>query len=305
MSGNDGAYTYRFEPVTECVMCGSALARTFGRRLNQHQGLRPRSVVGAATTVIQCGTCGLIYSNPRPVPASLAQHYDRPPDEYWQPRYFESKADYFGSQARRFRLLWSGQHVPRALDVGAGLGKAMAALQRHGFETFGIEPSAEFHNRAIANGIDPDRLQRVALEAAQYEPGSFDLVSFGAVLEHLHDPAAALTQALLWLAPGGLIHVEVPSAKWLLARLLNLANRARGLDYVTNLSPMHPPYHLYEFTLDSFRCHARRAAYEVVDHRFYPCATFLPRPADGLARRVMAATNTGMQLEVWLTPGRS
>ena len=69
------------------------------------------------------------------------------------------------------------------------------------------------------------------------------------MLEHLQDPAAALTRALGWLAPSGLIHVEVPSAKWLLGRLLNLATRGLGMDYVTNLSPMHPPYHLYEFTL--------------------------------------------------------
>ena len=301
---DDGSYTYRFEPVAACVMCGSADARTLGRRLNRHQGLRPRGVVGIAATVVQCRACGLIYANPRPVPEALAQHYDRPPEEYWRAVYFEDQADYFGFQARRFRQLWDGNVVPRALDIGAGLGKQMAALERHGFDTFGIEPSAEFHNRAITNGIDSDRLQLAAVEDAQYEPGSFDFVSFAAVLEHVHDPAAALRRALGWLAPGGLIHVEVPSAKWLLARLLNFANRSRGTDYVTNLSPMHPPYHLYEFTLNSFEQHARRAAYELVDHRFYPCDTFVSGPADALARRVMAATDTGMQLEVWLRQAR-
>jgi len=86
----------------------------------------------------------------------------------------------------------------------------------------------------------------------------------------------------------------------LVARLLNLAYRVRGLDYVTNLSPMHPPYHLYEFTLESFVQHGRRTSYSVVDHRFYVCETFLPRVVDRLANRVMTATNTGMQLEVWL-----
>jgi SAM-dependent methyltransferase len=301
---DQGTYTYRFEPVTACVMCGSAEARTLGRRLNGHQGLRPRRAVGVATTVVQCRACGLIYANPRPVPETLAQHYDRPPEEYWQARYFEDETGYFGSNADRFRHLWDGNGVPRALDIGAGLGKAMAALERQGFDAFGIEPSAEFHDRAIANGIDPDRLQLAAVEDAEYEPNTFDFVIFGAVLEHLHDPATALARAVVWLAPGGLILIEVPSASWLLSRLLNLANRARGLDYVTNLSPMHPPYHLYEFTLDSFERHARRAAYEVVDHRFYPCDTFLPSPADAFAAHVMAATDTGMQLEVWLRQAR-
>ncbi len=299
MSGGD-TYTYRFEPVVACVMCGSTGAKTLGRRLNGHQGLRPRRAVGVATTVVQCRACGLIYANPRPVPETLAQHYDRPPEEYWQARYFEQEVDYFGYYADRFRRLWSGTGVPRALDVGAGLGKAMAALERRGFETFGIEPSAAFHSRATANGIDPDRLQLAEVEDAEYEPGSFDFVSFASVLEHLHDPAAALTRVLEWLAPNGLIFVEVPSARWLLARLLNRAHRTRGLDYVTNLSPMHPPYHLYEFTLDSFSRHGQHTSYEVIDHRFVPCDTFLPRHAGAFARRVMAATDTGMMLEVWL-----
>jgi SAM-dependent methyltransferase len=285
-------------------MCGSAEARVLGRRLNGHQGLRPRRFIGVATTVAQCRTCGLIYANPRPVPEAVANHYDRLPEEYWQAGYFEDQADYCASQAHRFSALWDGNDIPRALDIGAGVGKAMAALERLGFDTFGIEPSAAFRGRAIANGVDPDRLQLAAVEDAQYEPGTFDFVSFASVLEHLHDPAAALTRALEWLAPGGLIHVEVPSAKWLLGRLLNLAHRGRGVDNVTNLSPMHPPYHLYEFTPCSFERHAQRASYEVVDHRFYPCHMFLPPLADALASRLMAATDTGMQLEVWLRHAR-
>jgi SAM-dependent methyltransferase len=236
------------------------------------------------------------------VPQSLAQHYDRPPERYWASSYVESQAGSFEAEPIRFRQLWDGSRVPRALDVGAGLGKAMASLERCGFDTYGIEPSAAFRDRAAANGIDPDRLHLSSVEDAEFEAGSFDFVTFGAVLEHLQDPAAALTTAVGWLAVGGLIHAEVPSAKWLLSRLLNLANRVRGLDYVTNLSPMHPPYHLYEFTLDSFIQHGQRASYRVVDHRFYVASTFLPRPLDRLADRVMTATDTGMQLKVWLRP---
>lgn len=292
--------TYRFEPVSACVMCGCTGAKTLGRRLNGHQGWRPRRIVGVATTVVQCRECGLIYANPRPVPEMLAHHYDREPEQYWRPEYFENEADYFGDAADRFLRLWRRGDAPRALDVGAGLGKAMAALQRRGFEASGLEPSPTFRDRAISNGIDAGRLQLAGVEDAVYEADSFDFVVFGAVLEHLHDPASALSRALGWLSPAGLIVAEVPSAKWLIGRLLNAANRVRGLDYVTNLSPMHSPYHLYEFTVDSFQRHAERAGYEIVDHRFYACKTFLPSAADELATRVMAATNTGMQLEVWL-----
>lgn len=293
---------YRFESATECVMCTCRDARTLGRRLNRHQGIRPRRATGVATTVVQCRKCGLIYADPRPVPETLAQHYGVSPEEYWRPAYFETERSHFEYFASKFRSLWRSDRVPRALDVGAGAGKLMAALEAEGFDVFGIEPSCQFRARAIARGISRDRLQLAAIENAQYEPLAFDFVCFSAVLEHLHNPAIAVERALAWTARGGLLFVEVPSAHWLLGRLLNLAYRAQGLDYVTNLSPMHPPYHLYEFTLEAFAQHSRRAAYEVVEHRFVPCETFLPAGVETVAAKIMQATNTGMVLQLWLRP---
>ena len=281
-------------------MCAHAGARVLGRRLNGHQGFRPTRLIGIASTVVQCRGCGLIYANPRPVPDTLAQHYDRPPEDYWQPSYFDDAAGYFDEQIVRFRRLWDDGRKPRALDAGAGLGKAMTSLERHGFDAFGFEPSAAFRNRALASGVNEDRLKLASIETAQYADGMFDLVTFGAVLEHLNDPAAALEKALGWTAEGGLIHAEVPSAKWLMARLLDRAYRMQGLDYVTRLSPMHPPFHLYEFTLEAFERHGSRVGYSLADHRFIVCDTFLPPFLRGIASRVMNATDTGMQLEVWL-----
>jgi len=296
--------SYRFEAGDACVMCGGREATTLGRRLNRHQGIRPRGKHGVATTVVRCCGCGLVYSDPRPVPETLEQHYDLPPEEYWHAAaragYFEPGPDHFSEQIAAFRRLWTGSGTPRALDVGAGIGKTMMALERSGFETSGIEPSPAFFQRAITRGIDRDRLRPAAIETAQFEPNSFDFVSFGAVLEHLHDPAGALEKTIGWTARGGLIYVEVPSANWLMARVLNAFYRVQGLESVTNLSPMHPPFHLYEFTLEAFRRHGWRAGYEVISHEFFVCQTYLPRPVARVAERIMTTTNTGMMLLVWL-----
>lgn len=281
-------------------MCGDRHARVLGRRLNTHQGLRPRHRTAIATTVVRCSQCGLIYTNPRPAPERFAQHYDKPPEEYWEAEFFDERTDYYAAEVAEFRRLWQGRRTPRVLDVGAGIGKTMTALSREGFETYGLEPSHSFHERAVANGIPADRLQLAGVEEAEYDSEAFDFVSFGAVLEHLQDPAAALERAASWLAPGGLIHAEVPSARWLLARTLNAAYLAQGLDYVTNLSPMHPPYHLYEFTAASFHQHGRRVGYRVVSHQVFACSTFLPQPLAALATWIMNRTGTGMQLRVWL-----
>jgi SAM-dependent methyltransferase len=284
-------------------MCGGVEANALGRRLNRHQGLRPRRATGVTTTVVKCKSCGLIYANPRPRPVTLGQHYDVSPEHYWSVAHLAPES---GGTAEHyvatFRRLWDGEGVPVALDVGAGLGHSMQELQRRGFEVFGLEPSPAFRDRAIAEGADSGRLQLATIEDADYEPARFDLLAFSAVLEHLQDPAVALERSLRWLKPGGLVYVEVPSARWLIARMLNLYYRALSLGYVTNLSPMHPPYHLYEFTPDAFVGHGRRAGYDLVESRFWVCRTFLPSFAAPIATRIMSATGTGMDLEVWLRP---
>jgi SAM-dependent methyltransferase len=188
------------------------------------------------------------------------------------------------------------------LDVGAGLGKAMKAMSSAGFDTYGFEPSAAFRAAAIKrSGIDEGRLALAAVEDAAYPEGYFDFISFGAVLEHLHSPSAALERALGWLKPGGIIQAEVPSSRWLIARLVNRYYRLRGTDFVTNISPMHVPFHLYEFGLASFEKHGCRTGYEVAEHRFMVCSIpHVPGALQAPLRWWMNLTDTGMQLSVYL-----
>ncbi len=304
-AGTDAAsFVYSFQPQVRCNMCTALVAEaavTLGKRLGRHQGIRPRRRVGVTTTVQRCESCGLIFSNPTPVPEDIGQHYDVPAESYWTRDLTASDA-YFVRQIETFHGLWrKGGGRPVALDIGAGAGRAMASLERADFEVFGLEPSAPFREVAISrNGISPERLSLASVEQADYSDASFDFVTFGAVLEHLLDPAGCLERALRWARPGGLVHVEVPSSDWLIARLLDLAYRAQGLDYTTHLSPMHTPFHLYEFTLTSFERHAERAGYEIALHRRMMGETYVPAWFRRPAGKLMKWTGTGMQLEVWL-----
>jgi ubiquinone/menaquinone biosynthesis C-methylase UbiE len=188
-----------------------------------------------------------------------------------------------------------------SLDIGAGLGKAMVALGNAGFDAHGFEPSKPFYERAISKmGIRPERLRLGMIETVDYPEGTFDFITFGAVLEHLYDPSAAIVKAMRWLKPGGLVHIEVPSSAWLINRLVNFYYRLAGTDYVANISPMHEPFHLYEFGLRSFREHALRQGYQIAFYEYYVCETYLPRAADFILKPLMRRTNTGMQLCVWL-----
>ncbi|WP_294006456.1 class I SAM-dependent methyltransferase [Sphingomonas sp.] len=288
---------YEFKPVSACNMCGSTDFRFLGMRLSASQGWTPRRAKGIAVPVKRCRACGLVFADPQPIPESLADHYGLPPDEYWigeaqrhwTPAYLSDEI----AEAKRLLDFTPGM---KALDVGVGLGKGMRSLAAAGFDAWGIEPSPEFRDHAIAKfDVDPDRVALAAAETAEFPDGHFDFVTFGAVLEHLYDPALALDRAMRWLKPGGILHAEVPSSDYLMSRLLNLFFTLRGTNYVTNISPMHSPFHLYEFTLRSFR------KYEVAHHGYMIGVTphlpkLLTRPVEWL----MAWSRTGMQLIVYL-----
>jgi SAM-dependent methyltransferase len=296
---------YLFVYHERCNMCGSPVAghKVLGKRLNRPQRWRPGNKVGIATTVLRCRKCGLVYANPQPIPERLEDHYGVPPEDYWHVEYFSVSPGYLAGQIATFKRLHRGGPAGplRALDVGVGIGKAMVALANAGFDVYGVEPSEPFYRRATDRmSIEKNRIQLAPVEDAAFEPASFDFINFGAVLEHLFDPSAVLQKALGWLRQDGLIHVEVPSSAWLMSRLARLFYRVTGSDYVVNTCPMHPPYHLYEFGLGSFRENGEVNGYKVVYHEYYVCDSYMPRILRPVFDTVMRLTGTGMQLAVWL-----
>jgi 2-polyprenyl-3-methyl-5-hydroxy-6-metoxy-1,4-benzoquinol methylase len=284
-------------------MCGSKSDshKILGKRLNCSQGKNPRNKVGITTTIIKCTNCGLIYSNPQPVPFNIQDHYGVPPESYWQEIYFTHKENYFLYEIERLKKLMDFKDGIKSLDIGAGLGKQMIALSKVGFDTYGFEPSQQFHERAISKmGINPDKLKLGMIEEVEYPDNHFDFISFGAVLEHLYNPSDSILKAMKWLKPNGIIHIEVPSSNWLTGKIVNLFYKLTGTDYVGNLSPMHEPFHLYEFGLKSFNEHARQHRYELAFHEYYVSYTYMPKIFDHILKPCMRWTNTGLQLCVWL-----
>ena len=294
---------YSFHAIENCNMCGSKSDshKILGKRLNASQGKNPKKKTGITTTVVKCTNCGLIYANPQPVPYDIQDHYGVPPESYWNENYFSISDDYFQGEVEKLKTLLDFKEGMKSLDIGAGLGKQMIALSKAGFDTYGFEPSKQFHERAISKmGIHPEHLKLGMIEEIDYPENHFDFISFGAVLEHLYDPSSSILKAMKWLKPNGIIHIEVPSSDWLIGKIINLYYKLKRSDYVGNISPMHEPYHLYEFALQSFKQHAQQHHYEVAFHEYYVCQTYMPKIADYILKPYMRWTNTGMQLCVWL-----
>jgi len=295
---------YFFEEVTKCEMCGDAADkhRVLGQRLNQSQGFSPKKKTGISVSVKKCSRCELIYSSPQPIPFSIQDHYGTPPENYWKTVYFGSDPQYFLDQITTVKELLPFEKGMPALDVGAGLGKCMIALNGAGFDAYGFEPSVPFYERAITKmNISKDRLKLGMIEEVDYPENTFHFITFGAVFEHLYHPAASLARALKWLVPGGIIHLEVPSSKHLLAKLIDAYYKLCGTNYVTHLSPMHPPFHLYEFGLKSFHELGNKLNYSVIKHQYHVGAIdFIPKILHPILRQYMKWTNTGLQLTVYL-----
>lgn len=285
-------------------MCGesSDKHKTLGIRLNKSQGKNPKKKTGIAVGVKKCGRCNLIYSSPQSIPNDLQDHYGTPPEDYWKPEYFEWNKNYFLVQTKTAQKLLDFKKGMTALDIGAGLGKAMLTLENEGFNSFGLEPSKPFYNRAIEQlGISEKRLSLGAVEDLNYDLESFDFITFGAVVEHLYNPKECIEKAMRWLKPNGIIHIEVPSSNWFISAIINKYYRFIGTNYVTNLSPMHTPFHLYEFDLKSFEYLGNKIGFNIEKHHFSVCEIFfLPKFLHPLLNWYMKRTNRGMQLTVYL-----
>src|SRR5258705_3134406 len=210
--------SYHFEEVSECEMCGDPTAKhkVIGQRLNQTQGLRPRKKSGITVSVKKCTNCKLLYSSPQPVPFNIQDHYGVLPENYWKPVYFEPDPEYFLEQIKIAKRLLDFKPGMRSLDIGAGIGKCMIAMEHAGFEAYGFEPSLPYYEKAISQmNISKERLRPGMMEEMEYEENSFDFISYSAVFEHLYHPAFCLKKSLKWLKPGGVIHIEVPSSRYL------------------------------------------------------------------------------------------
>jgi SAM-dependent methyltransferase len=268
-------------------------------------------------TVARCRGCGFLYQRPRVRDDDLAACY---PDNY--PRHQEPtpRVPLKGSAARvravrhalatglgyrafadtaagtvtrlRARWLlprlrwscppWRGEG--RYLDVGCGSGGSLGVARALGWRTVdGIEIDASAAEKARRFA---DRLHVGDVASAPFPPASFDLVTAFHVLEHLPDPVADLKRMLSWLAPGGLLVLEVPNAGGLGAGVFGAA--WSGLDL---------PRHLWQFSPATLEALVRRAGGEVAwcwhqaKPRYYLWslrAWLRDRGAHGLARATEA-----------------
>jgi len=98
------------------------------------------------------------------------------------------------------------------LDVGCGLGHSLKAATDRGMQAVGLESSRTCISLGISNGSDIRHIDEPVT-------GCFDLITFWESLEHIADPAAALSASLPLLADRGLLAFTFPNQNSPLVRL--------------------------------------------------------------------------------------
>jgi SAM-dependent methyltransferase len=94
----------------------------------------------------------------------------------------------------------------RLLDVGGGRGDLGVVLRPLGWQVTSLDPSESACEAARARGVDA-----IAGTLSTPPPGPFAAVVFQHSLEHVVDPAAALTTAHELLADDGLLLIALPN----------------------------------------------------------------------------------------------
>jgi 2-polyprenyl-3-methyl-5-hydroxy-6-metoxy-1,4-benzoquinol methylase len=145
----------------------------------------------------------------------------------------------------------------RVLDVGCSSGYLARPLSERGNTIVGLEldPEAARAAEAFCERVLVGDVETMELPL---EPGSFDVVLCGDVVEHLRDPVAALGRLRPLLRPGGRLVLSTPNvANWAI-RLALLGGRWRYTDRgILDRS------HTHLFTRATLREAVERAGYEV------------------------------------------
>ncbi len=174
---------------------------------------------------IACDHCALVYQSPRPTREAMAAYYAsgyreqygdvgyplagggyaRPGDPH-----FDTAMDAWhrvqGENARALAETKAGDLV---LEIGCRHGRTLSLMREAlGVDAYGVEPGVEEAEKAREAGI-----ACFVGTIEDYDPAElrFDQIQSFHVLEHLHDPLAALLRMRGWLKPGGRLVIEVPN----------------------------------------------------------------------------------------------
>lgn len=268
----------RVQEAATCFLCGEAGGQLYSRlsdRLCNAPGL---------WNLRSCKICGLAWLDPQPLSDDIGKlygsYYTHQRSEKWQPGSLRWKlrqavqgvvqGSANDQRSRWWRLIgtlaarlpairdWAGLDLlwmksgarGTLLDMGCGSGEFLQEMKGLGWQVLGIEPDPKAAR--VARETSGSTVFVGCLEDASLPDASIDVIMIHHVIEHLHDPLAALRECHRVLRVGGKVVVVTPN-------VMSLGHRQfregwRGLE---------PPRHLFLFSRRSLRNCAQKARLEI------------------------------------------
>ena len=210
--------------------------------------------------VVQCNTCGLIRTNPRPTPETIGFYY---PDHYgpYLGTYIKDEVGPKSKVSRKVdallkkHIVFNATVIPnlppgRLLEIGCASGSFLYKMKKRDWIVQGIELSSSASQNARNHGIS---VFNGSVECAPEPDHPYDLIVGWMVLEHLHDPAKALNLLNKWSKPDGWLVLSVPNADSMEFNLFRQRWYA-----------LHLPAHLFHFTQNTLKELLARCGWETV-----------------------------------------
>lgn len=208
-----------------CPLCGSQefvlkraappMAEDRGRAEEVYRSASDQTLLDP---LVECGSCDLLYLNPRPPAEWIESGYREAVD----PEHMKQNEERIRTFKRSLEKIVAQTGLDpkgkKLLDIGCASGSFVKAAVDAGFDAFGIEPSqylCEAGRTAYGLDLRPGLLQEHRLESA-----SLDVVSLWDVVEHLTDPVSVLRECHRILKPNGILILNYPNHSSIARRLL-------------------------------------------------------------------------------------
>lgn len=249
--------------MSKCFVCNSTDNVPQGKFCLEKNKISSSLESALEMPLARCKNCGFVFVSSLPTDEEVDAYYKS--DVFWQSKMttsvkheFPCWADVFKSNPsldeRRRRAIRQFNHIDKLkkieensaiLDVGAGYSPFLHVCSENKLKNLNaIEPS-----EGICGFL---RKQGVSIEASTYQEWfekndgkKFDLIIVSHTLEHLKDPGYFLSQVSRFLAPDGVLYIEVP--------------------HRDDRQPIHGGLHFLFFDVHTLRLALRKYGFQVID----------------------------------------